>query len=166
MKKLLVLMLVLGMASLASAVLVSSDTVTVGNIVWSVAGEQLIGTNASGVGDNDTYAIWIDGDTSPWADIVVDAAPSLNDAAGDLGKINSWSFSGGTGYDVYGGDLDGMVMPNEAAGVWYQFDLSGEGTIGIGQYPSFDALGTITVVPEPMTMVLLGLGGLFLRRRK
>ena len=27
-------------------------------------------------------------------------------------------------------------------------------------------LGTKTYVPEPMTMALLGLGGLFLRRRK
>ena len=168
MKKLLVLMLVLGMASLANAVLISGDTVTTGNIEWSVVDEQLIGTNATGTANAE--ATWIDGDTAPWDDIVVGIGTSngnsVNDGAGDMGKVNSWSFGGGTGFDVYGGDLDGAVLPNLGAGQWYQFGLSGPGTIGIGMYPSFDAIGTITVTPEPMTMVLLGLGGLFLRRRK
>lgn len=169
MKKLVVLMLVLGMASLASAVLVSSDTVTTGSVVWSVVDEQLIGVNATGTVDAEPY--WIDGVTSPWDNIVVGIGPmdgskftgSFNDAAGDAADVSEWAPGG---FNASGYDGSDLVLPNLGTGQWFQFDLSGLGTIGIGDYSSFDAVGTITVTPEPMTMVLLGLGGLFLRRRK
>ena len=161
-------MLVLGMASLASAVLVSGDSVTTDTVVWTVVGEQLIGTNATGVAASAT--IWIDGITGTWDNIAVGIGPlvlgdytgSHLDASGNLGSVTSWAAGS---FDASGGKL-GEDLPAIAAGQWFAFDLSGEGTVGIGLYPSFTELGTITVTPEPMTMVLLGLGGLFLRRRK
>jgi hypothetical protein len=55
------------------------------------------------------------------------------------------------------------------AGVWVTIDISAAGmevddVIEISLL--FVGSHDVTVIPEPMTMVLLGLGGLFLRRRK
>ena len=45
--------------------------------------------------------------------------------------------------------------------------LSGLGLIEVyDTYSSPFLIGTLNLIPEPMTIVLLGLGGLFLRRRK
>jgi hypothetical protein len=45
--------------------------------------------------------------------------------------------------------------------------ISGTGTLEFFDIlAQGESMGTVTVIPEPMTIALLGLGGLFLRRRK
>jgi hypothetical protein len=44
--------------------------------------------------------------------------------------------------------------------------IVGSGTIKLFDQSAENMLASIVIVPEPMTMVLLGLGGLMLRRRK
>jgi len=84
-----------------------------------------------------------------WIDVLSTLAPppagivlSLGYTAGGIGTYNIVG-------SIYGPPLGGAAVVNEQVG-------------GASALPGL----TITVIPEPMTMVLLGLGGLFLRRRK
>jgi len=76
------------------------------------------------------------------------------------------------GYNRYIGFRMSTDTNAAAAGVWWddEFHCDGPGivTIALIDTSSLAVLDTITVtqIPEPMTVALLGLGGLFLRRRK
>ena len=167
MKKLLVLTLVLGMATLANA-----------GLVLTTGATQLLPTETTTLGiDSDSgitgfeVAIQIEG-------------PGALDAANIIFP-EEWMF---TPYvksaddlmvDVTGGDFFAKTGPLVVAeGIL--FTCLGEGDVIVtliatgdnildgvtyGAGTVFDTM-TITQVPEPMTLALLGLGGLFLRRRK
>lgn len=172
MKKLLVLVLVLGIASIANAALTYTISAALvdHNVTYDISGSQLIGTgNSAGA-----YSASIDktgGTTS--AGIL-----SLGDT--DKGVGAGWTSNAGVGsaadYFPY------MVVSSQSVGevtqttgvAWFVFDISGM-TVGetmIMQASNeadnwaYGSAVTITAVPEPMTIALLGLGGLFLRRRK
>jgi hypothetical protein len=182
MKKLLVLMLVLGMASVASATvtyefrdatgttaLTSIDVTTTTDFTFFVMGE---------VGDTPwKYGVYTSdfaGSPEGVADIT---GATVYDAAGDLG--NKWLYLATyDGVDLLVDDVNPTVMPNVATGDWFKIDLSLNSGAGNGDTVqldirywedySYDILTsqTLDVVPEPMTIALLGLGGLFLRRRR
>ena len=166
MKKILILALVVGLASLASA------------------GVQLSVNGAPMASGDDIIAP---------APVVIDAIVGTSDVqytlkvetAGDLTLVTSgvvfdgsWMFGNGfTGGDPGDGATSAILsggdfMP-KGAGTGCFTGLGVIGTNGVitltettgpaGQL--YDIVSTITV-PEPMTMALLGLGGLFLRRRK
>ena len=73
------------------------------------------------------------------------ASPFGPPTAGDMATI-SFVVTATTTIDVVSGGFDGS-----------------DAVVGDGDDYG---VATITVIPEPMTMALLGLGGLFLRRRK
>jgi hypothetical protein len=163
MKKLIVLLLVLGIASLANATL-SATPFTYGNVTWSVVNDQLVGHGDS----KGTY----DGGLVPSATITPD--PTLTPAGlptydtgkkqgGDLASISGIASIPG-GYYTYAADSG---VGDQIVGDWFVFDLSGEQTVDVYDTSSgANKVGTITIVPEPATLALLGLGGLLLRRRK
>lgn len=95
------------------------------------------------------------------------------DAAGNLASVSPYSEAGwGTGYELTVAMAPGGVP---AIAVGPQFSMNFAGTLGetarISLFvdPEFTVPVSsvlLTVVPEPMTVLLLGLGVLFLRRRK
>ena len=180
MKKLLVLMLVLGMVSWASATVtfefrdstgtsvISGIDVAVGDFTFFVKGL---------VGDLPwNYGVY-SSDQTPGGGLLDMTAATVYPAAGDLGKIFGNYIASYDGVDVASGDIDSGTMPNPADGDWFRMDFSLTESAANGNTVQVDILDygsgyalvsshTLDVVPEPMTIALLGLGGLFLRRRR
>ena len=181
MRKLLILMLVLGMASLAHAGL----TITVG-------------AQGAGVDVGDTYTmsptdyIWIGIEAQgvvpdppkQWHAYLSIADPCTMPGSWTLGN-NTYSppaiaaaYNTYFGPNPYYGDTwyanntDGV--PSNIAGdglsADFEFHCDGLGLVVIDLVDAASGLVidtlSITQIPEPITIALLGLGGLFLRRRK
>jgi hypothetical protein len=169
MRKFLVLALVLGIASAANAVTILVDGVDPGDSIEIAEGLTPVITV---VGE----------DGSSWLGYIIieeGGAGELGnganlDAAGDLGAVAPYTEAGwGTGYELTSATSPGG-SPATAAGPQFTFDYTGgalgqTATISLFVDPEYgmpaDSV-TITIVPEPMTVILLGLGGLLLRRRK
>lgn len=169
MKRLLMMMLVLGMASVANAVLIQVDgqdpgqTVDIAEGITSVI--SVVSEDASGwLG----YIILEEGGTGALSD-----AAKL-DAAGDIGSVSAYTEAGwGAGYELTVA-MSSAGIPAVAVGPQFTMNYSGgvlgdTATISLFLDPEYGVPAdsvAITIVPEPMTVILLGLGGLFLRRRK
>ncbi|MHC4395600.1 MAG: PEP-CTERM sorting domain-containing protein [Planctomycetota bacterium] len=202
MKKFLILLLVLGMTSMASATIIlkadisgtpydlsgSGLALTVGTPVHVIVeqdaenstgsgGEMIVTMSASGLTMTDTtpqfntipYAGWdwfFNGGVSP-----IDNSDGTYDAwFSKVGNINSAFGMNGTpgigswvGYSTYGWAYVSTVEFTFVASATTNLVWS-----GTWDGADMDGLngGTVNVIPEPMTIALLGLGGLFLRRRK
>lgn len=162
MKKLLVLMLVLAMGGLARAGLSLEVTDNQISILLDEGSANLISYDLKisvDAGLLDTSAVNINPSGKTWM-----AAAKIDSQAEQWLRITAADIQ------MFGGT--GLAAPNAI--------LTGLGVVGAQQYTvtlwSFDAAsadGSNVVgelasvfVPEPMSMLLLGLGGLFLRRRK
>jgi hypothetical protein len=184
MKKLLVLLLVLGMASTASATLqisVNGDPEPIDSEITIEPSQEI------------TLDIWTDADISPFG-----GGPWMLVCDVTLGTIDP-----GTALPpfVYGAPAPGYTYDNEAVqppegmeGIWgiavnstitpvpsgtvlydeiiFHCPAPGDVTIYLMDAPDgspasiiYDAV-VIHQIPEPMTVALLGLGGLFLLRRR
>ena len=168
MKKMLILMLVLGFASTASALVV----------------ELGAGGTTNGAGVDMTTALTtleVVSDTAAtpyvrylisWDDSALDiTGVSVLTAAGSDAFVTDFGAGMGAGTRTW--EIQAMdsspPLDSILAGIQFNVGVS-IGALG-GQMELLDesmatTLDTITVVPEPMTIALLGLGGLFLRRRK
>ena len=177
MRKLVILMLVLGMASFASAGLV----LTIEDTSGTVDPDTLV--------KGESYTVWVSGleadqsitggvygpagTAADWTKVSL-SNPVVEDAAGDT---SGNSYVGAYfGYDFAAGDTSTAILPDGADGKWFSWDLDadavGDFSLLLYDYTNINqttALSTTTgkvLIPEPMTIALLGLGGLLLRRRK
>ena len=161
MKKLLVLMLVLGVASMASAALTfTADTVTVATGATVGVGINSDIGGAAWVG----YVGYVPGNA-------VVSGVVATAAAGPDAVVTASPFGYAGYYKLE--PLDFTPPSDILAGVQFNATVSGltVGTYTVYLMSPWSSAGvqdtlTVNVIPEPMTIGLLGLGGLFLRRRK
>ena len=181
MKKLLVLLMVLGMASFASAdliftvdgapqpdeiVLAPSETIELD--LHLADGQNVLRYQLMYELTNEQAEFLIDGTTFPWQSV---APGKINDWDKD-GNIISWVeiaadnlFSAGSGpLDLMQGLL---IHCLDETPVDLIITVSNPTVINGEEIPIGTVVHTMHIEqPEPMTIALLGLGGLFLRRRK
>ena len=168
MKKSLILLLVFGLASVANAATVglSVDGTTVVNAAdIDITVSPLI--NLMVISDTDDHP-WLMEVSVLQADATL-GTPVPTAAAGALAAAIDFSGAGLWDYELTTSGAPGTVF----AGVQWNMDLTALGALGdtflvnLGPYGQ-TPVSTIefTLVPEPMTVALLGLGGLFLLRRR
>jgi hypothetical protein len=165
MRKMLVLILVLGLASAANALIITVDGQTGESFEVDVTATINV----------------VSEDASSWLGyIIVEEGgagslenPVVLDAAGDIGSAAAYAEAGwGAGYELTAA-MSPSGVPPIAAGPQFSFDYLGAvgdiATISLFVDPEYTtpvASVNVTVVPEPMTVILLSLGALFLRRRR
>ena len=165
MRKLLVLILVLGLASAANAMLITVDEQEGDSFEVDITSTITVVSEdpSSWLG----YLIVEDGGAGSLEN------PIILDAAGNSATATAYTEAGwGTGYELTA-SMSPEGIPPLAAGSQFSFDYVGSvgniATISLFNDPEYTtpvASVNVTVVPEPMTVVLLGLGALFLRRRR
>ena len=166
MKKLLTLMLVFGLASVASA----SLSMDISGTVEVVQGDTLTITTSSDDTAQEGYLGYI----------IIEAGgdgalsnPVTLSNAGNIAGTNPYSEEGwGVGYELSASStVSDLVAGDHFTVDWATSGLNVGDTAVVSLWldPDYDtpqATATLTVIPEPMTIALLGLGGLLLRRRK
>jgi len=162
MKKLLILALVLGMTSAASAAL------SLGGVI---NGDILEGTTGIVTVESDDMEPWMGYIEFDHLVVGVSDVVATSNAGSDsyvtpdpLGWVGY--------YEIQAAD---MSEPYDSVQPGIQFNISVIGategdvytiTLLAGDWATVLDTGTVTVIPEPMTIALLGLGGLFLLRRR
>jgi hypothetical protein len=165
MRKLLVLTLVLGMATAANAVIVQVNGQT-GEVLVNPGEVAAITVISEDAANWLGYLIVPDGHAGALSNAAV------TDLAGDLSLAGAAEYAEGgwgAGFELATG---GTASTPAGVGVQFTMDYSYadyvEGTtLQLFIDPDYDTpAAAVSIIPEPMTVVLLGLGGLFLRRRK
>ena len=180
MKKVLILMLVLGMFTAANAAFIEfrnvAGTATITTIGTGQAFSVVIGGTVAGdLGDTlrlyDSFESFGGTDYFDFDGVGQQSAVTAN--MGDAVTLGSYSVTF-DGYESINDDPFGPgTLPNPSDGDWFialatagtNLGTATAGLINSG-YTAFLITDTLSIVPEPMTIALLGLGGLFLRRRK
>jgi len=158
MKKLLALALVLGLAGAAHAVISLSPDATTINIGDTVTVSVVSDSSSS-------YGAWlepVDNGKGTFGDLMILSAAGA-DASKDSSFLPWWLF------EAKSFNPDAPVQPGAHFTIDFTGTAEGEATLNLWDFDAANVLATSTItvlIPEPLTVSLLGLGGLFLRRRR
>ena len=168
LKKLLVLSLVLGLAGVANATfsLTLGGSTAPDEYTMTVCDSVVIDVSSSTAGISDTTFLELLGsDYGEWAGsmTIFPAAGSMSGADPDwLGYVDTWKLQSSDPVSYLAGTHFAILFHCKAPGD-VTINLYDENWT----YPTIDSITIHQIaIPEPMTVALLGLGGLFLRRRK
>ena len=168
MKRLVALMLVLSLASATQAVILEIDGVPATDVQIA----EGVTSNITIVGEDDSswlgYIVINDGGTGALSNV------AILPGAGDLASATPYTEADfGTGYELI---VASTPASNPPVGAGPQFNLNYTGgingqtaTISLYLDPEYTmpvASMNVSIVPEPVTIALLGLGALLLRKRK
>jgi len=184
MKKLLIVFLVLGLTAIVSAtpIVVGPDEIDISGPAITLTVQGTVAEASGGTaGNSNTPAggfsgwVWVDYNTYSYQL----SAPSAwtSNVGGSLSTFNTTAYLpiGGGFKFVATSDSTWTEDTDVDEGNWFTFSLSNKSGASLDDIynvqildGSFGILSSyqVKVVPEPMTIALLGLGGLFLRRRK
>jgi hypothetical protein len=161
MKNILVFVLVLAIASTANAVL-TLQLIDNGNGTFGIAST----TAYAGIADDTFYCAVGPAATAPSGGAVQAGAPAATTVLDDAVAVGGIPVPAGTdGVWGYIGDPFGVPVP---AGTYIDGVSFTPGDI-IDLYlvtATWQLGALVSTIPEPITIALLGLGGLFLRRRR
>jgi len=171
MKKVLVLVLVLGLATVSNAALQLTIN---GSAATSAISTGLTGSVGVGITmtDNLSQGTFLDYETAAAKDVsyTITGPTLVLPAAGNLASIDAGGISG-TAWE-YGITIANSTGYVSAPGQVVNSTVTGTGQAYVLTVNLWDNAGenivdtaTVSFVPEPITMALLGLGGLFIRRR-
>jgi hypothetical protein len=178
MKKLLVLLLVLGIASATNASLLWCDSggLEISSVDIPVGGSVTVYLKSDA--NNLSMVNWVGPSDGSW-DGSAKALVSGGSAYAAAGNSASFNGSDPLGYTGWGRGESKTGDPDLAPislGIWYSVVISANGVNGDSMQMHSDYyatdegrvedLLTVNIIPEPITVALLSLGGLFLRRRK
>jgi len=160
MKKLMVLALVMGVAMLSNAALVvtAPDQVNVGEAFQIIIGGDEPYSFAGGLYGDGVTAV------TGWSKV--------------QGNVTGASFEAGLGgWEFLVDEVGATGSKPVPAGEWIKFDVLAPSVPGMLTFDLYDynvdlnvpvksfAVTVAPIIPEPATMLLLGLGGLLLRRK-
>ena len=166
MKKLLILMLVFGLASSASALTVTLDPS--GNQGDTAAGVQSLDVVSDSILPYEYFLTSMDITYGDITSIAVQTAAGDDATATNLGPMAGYAMVWSVNALDTGEPFNTVPGVHFTASVNFTGAADGEDlTIELlnGALQTLDSV-TYEGVPEPMTIALLGLGGLLLRRRK
>lgn len=156
-------MLVLGMASIANATVLSWSTSAI--TITAVGSTVVVQISAN---DNMPYDKYLGGSAST---VIADITNVAKRAAAGPDAVVTANPSGWTGKDWWRVQAIDFTPPNDiSAGVQWDVTISGLATgsrsVVSDYYGNPTGMLQVTVLPEPMTIALLGLGGLLMLRRR
>jgi hypothetical protein len=167
MKRLTMLFLILFSASAANAVYLEIDGQQTDNIEVPQAATSVITIVSEDASNWLGYLIIEDGGTGTLSN------PTIFPSAGNMASANLYSQAGwGSGYELIASAIP-IGVPVVSPGTQFTIDYSGgiigrTATIILYRDPQYlspaDSI-TVSIVPEPLSIALLGLGSLFILRR-